>query len=70
MLLVPSGGTAPAAPRHDIPFARDVKTPGWREASPGVQAARFQEAEAGRFIWQLVGVLATYGSICLTGTNV
>ncbi|HYF42512.1 MAG TPA: hypothetical protein VEA35_08700 [Ramlibacter sp.] len=25
---------------------------------------------AGRFIWQLVGVLDTYGSICLMGTNV
>lgn len=25
---------------------------------------------AGRFIWQLVGVLETYGSICLIGTKV
>jgi hypothetical protein len=25
---------------------------------------------AGRFIWQLVGVLETYGSICFTGTKV
>ncbi len=24
----------------------------------------------GRFIWQLVGVLETYGSICLIGTKV
>ena len=29
-----------------------------------------QEALAGRFIWQLVGVLETYGSICLIGTKV
>jgi hypothetical protein len=26
--------------------------------------------QPGRFIWQLVGVLDTYGSICLIGTNV
>ncbi len=29
-----------------------------------------QEALEGRFIWQLVGVLETYGSICLIGTKV
>lgn len=32
--------------------------------SPGRQPAD------GRFIWQLVGVLETYGSICLIGTKV
>lgn len=26
--------------------------------------------QEGRFIWQLVGVLATYGSICFTGAKV
>ena len=29
-----------------------------------------EKDQAGRFIWQLVGVLDTYGSICLIGTNV
>lgn len=51
-------------------LAADAKTPGWRQARPGVAALRSQELLAGRFIWQLVGVLDTYGSICLIGTKV
>jgi hypothetical protein len=37
----------------------------WR---PGCGAPARQPA--GRFIWQLVGVLEMYGSICLIGTKV
>jgi len=38
--------------------------------SRGHGEASGQDAPAGRFIWQLVGVLETYGSICLIGTKV
>lgn len=39
---------------------------------PGLRTGGADEAgsQAGRFIWQLVGVLAIYGSICLMGANV
>ena len=39
---------------------------------PGLRTGGTEEApsQVGRFIWQLVGVLATYGSICLMGANV
>jgi hypothetical protein len=38
--------------------------------SRGHPVAGDQDDAAGRFIWQLVGVLETYGSICLIGTKV
>ncbi len=37
------------------------RDPGWRTR---------RRYAPGRFIWQLVGVLETYGSICLIGTKV
>ena len=39
---------------------------------PGLRTGGTEEApsQVVRFIWQLVGVLATYGSICLMGANV
>jgi hypothetical protein len=39
-------------------------------AGPGGTRPRAWMGQAGRFIWQLVGVLDTYGSICLIGTKV
>lgn len=51
-----------------VPVGAHVKKPGRR----GVPAFRCGEGQpaVGRFIWQVVGVLDTYGSICLTGTKV
>ena len=45
-----------------------------RHSSLVIAAARSEargvQPPEGRFIWQLVGVLETYGSICLIGTKV
>lgn len=48
-----------------LPGAAAKKKPG-RASRLGASPAH----QPGRFIWQLVGVLETYGSICLIGTKV
>lgn len=49
-----------------LPGAAHKKKPGRTRSRLAVTPAR----QPGRFIWQLVGVLETYGSIFLTSTKV
>jgi hypothetical protein len=42
-----------------MPVRTGEKTPGWLSRSPACVAIADQDALAGRFIWQLVGVLDT-----------
>ncbi len=64
-----SGARRPDALDSRLRGNDERKKAGTLPPRPVDLTGQLQPAE-GRFIWQLVGVLDTYGSICLTGTKV